>query len=92
LPKNPESYTALFDLATAILDPVIEYFGGIELTYGFCSQELAKYIPARIAPELDQHAAYEHKRTGAPICPRLGAAVDFLVRDENMREIADWIC
>src|SRR5262249_52732039 len=37
LPKLPESYTALHDLATAILDPVIEYFGSIKLTYGFCS-------------------------------------------------------
>jgi len=91
LPKNPESYTALFDLATSILDPVIEYFGGIELTYGFCSLELARQIPARTAPELDQHAAHERKRTGAPVCPRLGAAVDFLVRDENMREVAAWI-
>jgi hypothetical protein len=25
------------------------------------------------------------------ICPRLGAAVDFIVEDENMREVADWI-
>jgi hypothetical protein len=91
LPKHPESYTALFDLATSILDPVIEYFGGIELTYGFCSTELARQIPGRIAPDLDQHAAHEHKRTGAPICSRLGAAVDFLVRDEDMGEVAEWI-
>lgn len=91
LPRNPESYTALFDLATSILDPVIEYFGGVELTYGFCSSELARRIPGRIAPDLDQHAAHEHKRTGAPICSRLGAAVDFLVRDEDMGEVAEWI-
>ena len=91
LPKTAESYTALFDLATEILDPVIEYFGGIELTYGFCSLELARQIFARTAPELDQHAAHERKRSGAHICPRLGAAVDFLVRDEDMREVAEWI-
>jgi len=90
-PKNPETYTALFDLASSILDPVIEYFGGIELTFGFCSPSLARLIPGRIAPELDQHAAHEHKKDGRPICDRLGAAVDFLVRDENMREVADWI-
>lgn len=35
-PKQPESYTALYDLATHILDPVIDYFGMIQLTYGFC--------------------------------------------------------
>ena len=28
---------------------------------------------------------------GAPICPRLGAAVDFLVEYEDMYEVAKWI-
>ena len=91
LPKNPESYTALLAITTSVIDPVIDYFGGIELTYGFCSAELARRIPGRNAPELDQHAAHEHKRNGTPICTRLGAAVDFLVRDEEMREVANWI-
>ena len=27
----------------------------------------------------------------APECPRLGAAVDFIVRDEDMRGVMDWI-
>ncbi|HYE36004.1 DNA phosphorothioation-associated putative methyltransferase [Methylocaldum sp.] len=91
LPNEPDSYTALYALAVNILDPVVDYFGMIELTYGFCSPELARQIPARIAPELDQHAAHELSRKGSPICPRLGAAVDFLVRDENMEEVARWI-
>jgi DNA phosphorothioation-associated putative methyltransferase len=91
LPKEPDSYSALYDLAVNILDPVIDYFGMIELTYGFCSSELAKRIAGRIAPELDQHAAHELNRKGRPICPRLGAAADFLVRDENMEEVARWI-
>jgi hypothetical protein len=91
LPEEPESFTALYELCGNILDPVIEYFGMIELTYGFCSRELARKISKRIAPELDQHAAHERKRNGHPICPRLGAAVDFLIRDENMREVAEWI-
>jgi DNA phosphorothioation-associated putative methyltransferase len=90
-PTHPASYTALFDLAANVLDPVIEYFGAIELTYGFCSKELSKHIRGRVAPELDQHAAHEPKRTGDPICSRLGAAVDFLVRDEDMEEVAAWI-
>ena len=42
LPKEPDSYTALLELARHVLDPVIEYFGMIKLTYGFCSRELAK--------------------------------------------------
>lgn len=91
LPNNPESYTALLELATNILDPIIEYFGRIELTYGFCSLDLSKRIVGRIAPELDQHAAHERKRAGAAVCARGGAAVDFLVRDENMKDVADWI-
>jgi len=91
LPKNPASYTALYELATRILDPVIEYFGGIELTYGFCSSELATRISGRIAPTLDQHAACEWNRRKAPTCSRLGAAVDFLVRDVDMKEVAEWM-
>ena len=91
IPKEPDSYTALYDLAIKVLDPVIEYFGGIELTYGFCSAELARKIPGRIAPELDQHAAHEKKRSGKKICERLGAAIDFIVKDEDMKEVADWI-
>ena len=91
LPQSPDSYTALSDLATHILDPVIDYFGMIKLTYGFCSPELAKQIPGRIAPELDQHAAHELNGRGCPICPRFGAAVDFLVADEDMAEVVHWI-
>jgi hypothetical protein len=91
LPKNPASYTALLELAIGIIDPVIEYFGGIKLTYGLCTAELARHIPGRVAPELDQHAASELKRGGRPICERGGAAVDFVVQDENMEEVAHWV-
>ncbi len=91
IPKEPSSFTALSDLATNVLDPVVEYFGAIELTYGFCSNELSRHIKRGIAPELDQHAAHERKRSGMPICERLGAAVDFLIRDEDMQEVATWI-
>jgi len=55
-PKQPDSYTALYDLAEHILDPVIDYFGMIRLSYGFCSHELGKHIKKRVAPKLDQHA------------------------------------
>ena len=63
----------------------------IRLTYGFCPPELARAIPGRIDPSRDQHAAHEHNRRGQPVCARLGAAVDFIVEDENMREVARWI-
>ena len=91
LPKEPDSYTALVELATNVLDQVIEYFGMIQLTYAFCSPELAKQVPGRIAPKLDQHAAYERSRSGRYICERLGAACDFYVADEDMEEVARWV-
>ncbi|MBX7136256.1 MAG: DNA phosphorothioation-associated putative methyltransferase [Fimbriimonadaceae bacterium] len=90
-PRNPETYNALHALTTRVIDPLIDYFGMIRLTYGFCSPELAKAIPARIAPKLDQHAAHEHNRFGQHICDRLGAAVDFVVEDEDMVDVAKWI-
>ncbi len=91
LPKQAESYNALYDLAAQVLDPVIDYFGMIKLTYGFCSQQLAKEIPGRIYPKLDQHAAHELNRFGRLICQRLGAAVDFFIENESMLEVAQWV-
>jgi len=76
LPKQPESHNALHDLAVEVLDPVIDYFGMIRLTYGFCSPELAREIPGRIDPKRDQHAAHELNRLGNPVCePLLGGNV-----------------
>ncbi|RLA39906.1 MAG: peptidase M15, partial [Gammaproteobacteria bacterium] len=91
IPKRPESFNALFDLAVNILDPVIDYFGMIRLTYGFCSPQLAKKIPNRIDPRRDQHASCELNRKGNAICKRLGAAVDILIEDESMLEVAKWV-
>jgi DNA phosphorothioation-associated putative methyltransferase len=91
LPKMPDTYTAFYELASKILDPVIDYFGMIKLTYGFCTTELAKEIPGRIAPELDQHASHEKKRNGKFICERLGAACDFIVEDQDMGEVVTWV-
>lgn len=91
LPLNAATYNALYDLATQLLDPLVEYFGDIRLTYGFCSAELGRHISHRVAPKLDQHAACELGPKKRPICDRLGAACDFIVDDEDMREVADWI-
>lgn len=91
IPRQAESFNALHDLTTRILDPLIDYFGCIQLTYGFCSHALSKCINARIAPQLDQHAAYERTATGRLICERGGAACDFLVSDEDMKEVCHWI-
>jgi hypothetical protein len=90
-PQRPETYNSLHGLATKILDPIIEYFGAIKLTYGFCSKELSKHIKKRVAPALDQHAGEERRTNGQLICKRGGAACDFLVVDEDMREVAEWV-
>jgi DNA phosphorothioation-associated putative methyltransferase len=91
IPEQVETYNAFTHLATRILDPVIDYFGAIVLTYGFCSRELAKHVPGRIAPKLDQHASHDLNTHRKQICKRLGAAVDFMVTDESMLEVAQWI-
>lgn len=90
VPKQPDSYTALYDLSTQILDPVIDYFGMIEITLGFCSYSLAKTLP-QLQPKTDQHVACELNRLGNLICTAQGAAVNFIVKDEDMQEVAAWI-
>lgn len=91
LPKQAATYNALVALAREVIDPVMDYFGGIKLTYGFCSPELAKQIHGRIDPQRDQHASCELNTRGNLICTRKGAACDFIVPDENMLEVAQWI-
>lgn len=91
LPRRSQTYNALHDLAVHVLDPVIEYFGAIRLTYGFCSAELGRYITRRVAHHLDQHASCELRKDGKAICSRGGAACDFIVEDEDMELVAGWI-
>lgn len=91
IPLNPKTYNALSRLALEVLDPVIDYFGSIVLTYGFSSSELAKKIDSNIAPKLDQHSGHECNRLGNPICDRLGIACDFIVEDESMFEVVRWV-
>ncbi|TDV37464.1 DNA phosphorothioation-associated putative methyltransferase [Paraburkholderia caballeronis] len=91
LPRSAATYNSLYDLASLVLDPIIEYFGAIRLTYGFCSAELSRHIARRVAPRLDQHAACEVNTRGTLICERGGAACDFIIDDENMDEVVEWI-
>jgi hypothetical protein len=90
-PLQADSYTALYELAKHVLDPVIDYYGMIKLSYGFASPALTKHIKGRIAPKLDQHVAHEKNKKGDYICERLGAAVDFFVEDESMLDVVMWI-
>ena len=91
LPQQIDSYIALYDLCRNVLDPVIDYFGMIKLTYGFCSHALSRKITRRVEHRKDQHCAHELNTKGRPICIRLGAAADFIVEDEDMYEVARWV-
>jgi hypothetical protein len=91
LPLEADSYLAIKDLATHVLDHVQDRYGPVKLTYGFSSRELIKKIPGRIAPAIDQHASHERKLNGKLICERTGAACDFIVAGADMREVAIWV-
>jgi hypothetical protein len=90
-PVEPATWVALRRLCHEILEPVLDRFGRPEITYGFASPALTRNVPAHIAPYLDQHAGHERKRNGAPICGRLGQAVDFHIHGVCSAEIALWI-
>jgi hypothetical protein len=87
LPAQAETWDALASLCAAILEPVVAEFGGLHLTYGFAGPALSRHVPGRIAPKLDQHAAFECDRRGRRICPRGGAAVDFTVPDVDASRV-----
>lgn len=94
-PKDPRTIRAIQKIATNILDPLVNQFGKIKLTYGFCSNDLLKHIKKRpspgIAPQLDQHAGYEVNSIGNLICKREGFACDFYVPDTDSLIVAKWI-
>jgi hypothetical protein len=95
VPKRPETYTAMRDLCGNVLDPVIDRFGRIELTYGFASAALSKLVQKNLHPNVtprgDQHAGCELNRNGRPFCRRLGQGVDFRVAHSGSLEVAHWI-
>lgn len=94
-PKDARTISAIKEMATTILDPIVDQFGEINLTYGFCSNELLKQIKKKpkpgIAPQLDQHAGYEINSKSTPICKREGFACDFYAVNINSLLIAQWI-
>ncbi|WP_062270706.1 hypothetical protein [Endozoicomonas arenosclerae] len=95
LPEQQKSWEAIAELAQHILDPVVDHFGKVELTYGFCGHKLGLTILKNdlpgIAPKLDQHAGYELNSKGKRICERGGMACDFMVRDTPSSQVALWI-
>jgi hypothetical protein len=91
VPFEDKSYKALEVLADNILDPVVSEFKTINITYCFAGKELSRAVPARNAPQLDQHSAYERNSKGNLICKRGGAAADFIVPNSNMYDVAMWV-
>ncbi|WP_181364173.1 hypothetical protein [Aeromonas sp. HMWF016] len=95
LPQQTESWLAYRELATHILEPLVDAFGHPLLTYGFCGVTLRKAILSNpspgIAPTLDQHAACELNQRGRLVCPRQGAAVDLIYPGQNSYQVALWL-
>jgi hypothetical protein len=91
LPRAAASVAALRDLCVAVIDPLVDQFGPVIVTYGFASARLVAKVPGRIAPRLDQHASCEIDSTGRLVCPRRGAAVDLFVKGHPATEVARWI-
>jgi hypothetical protein len=91
-PQQPATYAALRHLAETVVDPLADKFGPPILTYGFASRALVRLMGPRpnTTPRLDQHAACERRADGAPICPRLGAAVDLVVPGVGSDAVALW--
>ncbi|MBW4458750.1 MAG: hypothetical protein KME47_00635 [Nodosilinea sp. WJT8-NPBG4] len=103
-PSNPgETIPALEALCLHIIDLVIDEFGRdrFQLTYGFCSSDLKRWLAKKdpvtrkkhgiATPSLDQHMAHEVNRNGRYYCDRLGAACDFRVLDLPSNDLVDWI-
>ncbi|MCU0567544.1 MAG: hypothetical protein MUF49_13220 [Oculatellaceae cyanobacterium Prado106] len=103
-PQNlAETIPAIQALGQAILDPIIDHFGKtrFELTYGFCSRDLKRYLNqkdpqtglknGRVDPSRDQHMAHEINRNGRYYCDRLGAACDFRIVELESDRLIDWI-
>jgi len=47
LPQQPETWQMLAGLAQHVLDPLVEHFGQVELTYGFAPPQVTAHIEAK---------------------------------------------
>lgn len=93
-PRAAESYEALRRLCDKVLDPLVDHFGPISLTYGFAGARLVRTIRrqrGRVQPQLDQHASFELNLRGNRICERGGAAADLVIAHTSARDAAAWL-
>jgi len=95
IPKQEKTYIWLKKLAITILDPLVQRFGVIQLTYGFSSEALVDEIKKNplpgIQPDIDQHASFELNQAGDRICARGGAACDIFSEKITAKKLALWI-
>jgi hypothetical protein len=102
-PQNIKSIEAIKALCQFIIDPIVDYFGkeSFQLTYGFCSPKLKSFLDkkdpitgkknGRVAPNIDQHMAWEINSKGKYYCERLGAACDFQIINTSSSTVVKWI-
>ncbi len=96
-PSGNESETLICDLLQQLLIPIQDEFGYINITYGFTSATLNRYIqknsPSGTCPALDQHSAFEKNQNDNPICARGGLACDFTVEgfEDKMHIVTRYI-
>ncbi len=91
VPRETATWVGIAKLATEILDPLVDRFGAVQLTYGFAGPALTRHIKRRIYPRLDQHAGSERNRRGALICERLGQACDLIIPGTDSLTVAKFI-
>ena len=91
IPAAAETLREIERLAHEVLDRVVDHFGKIEITYGFCVPPLTRHVKDRIEPRIDQHAGHELNARGKRICERDGFAADFRVRGVDARDVAKFV-
>ena len=95
IPQQLETYAAMASLCICVLDPIIDQFGRIVITFGFVSAALDKEIranpPANTTRQGDQHAGCERNRNGKLYCERRGQGVDLRVSEVGSLKVARWV-
>jgi hypothetical protein len=97
VPKESESIDSALLMIETVLLPINNEFGDINITYGFVSAELNKYIQKNSSsgtyPSIDQHSASEPNNADNKICKRHGLACDFTISgyEKEMDKVMNFI-
>ena len=94
VPRQTKTYFFMRKFANEILEPCLQRFGNVNITYGFCDHSLAKEIKKRtgsIYPPLDQHAGMELNKNQQLICSRGDLLLIFHCLPTSSKTLADYI-